>query len=148
MSRTRFDWTPELSDRARQLRDGGASLRDIGAELGIGKDTVKRHLATLSQPAEQPQAPVSLPLRERVARRNARAFDAMAQLRDAVALVVEERIPQLIVGEPRARLLEAELRRRAATLTALADSFRGLYPDPAPTASTQPTGHDRDLAQH
>ncbi|MFC8276270.1 hypothetical protein ACFUJR_27815 [Streptomyces sp. NPDC057271] len=151
----RFTWTPELSARARQLRDSGASLRDIGAELGAGKDAVRRHLATLPQPPEQPQQPVSRTLQDRVARlqtpvarRNEQAFAAMEQLRDTVALVVAERIPYLIVGETRARQLEAELRQRATELLVVADSFRDLYPNPDPAPETQPAGQDRHLAPH
>lgn len=56
---SRFTWTPELSDRARQLRDSRVSLRDIGKELGAGKDTIRRHLATLPEPPGPSEPPVS-----------------------------------------------------------------------------------------
>lgn len=142
---SRFTWTPELSDTARQMRDTGASLRDIGTELGVDKETVRRHLSRLPQAVDQPQDPEPLTLQERVARRNARAFEALTALRDTVARVEAEGVSHLIVGEAKARDIEAELGQHVATLQTIIGGFRELYPD-APT--TEPAGHDRDVASH
>jgi AcrR family transcriptional regulator len=145
---SRFTWTPELSDTARQMRDTGASLRDIAAAVGAGKDAVRRHLATLSQADDQQQATVSPSLGELVARRQSHALAAMEQLGNAVARVVADRVSHLILGETRARQVEAELRHRAAELVALADAFRELYPDPPSAPTTHTAGHDRNVASH
>lgn len=126
---SRFTWTAELSATARQMRDSGAPLRDIGVKVGADKETVRRHLARLAKTPDQGTDPAALTRQERVARRNARAFAALGSLRDSVALVAEERVSHLIVGETRARQIEAELRQHVATLTGIIDGFRELYPD-------------------
>lgn len=38
--------TPELLDRARELRAGGATYSQIAQELGVGKTTIRRALTT------------------------------------------------------------------------------------------------------
>lgn len=41
----------------RQLSDAGMSARAIAAKLGVGKDTVRRDLATLARATDTPPAP-------------------------------------------------------------------------------------------
>lgn len=131
MTGRRFHWTPELSDTARRMRDDGAPLRDIGRAVGAGKDTVARHLASLSQAADQPQQTPTETLRARVAARNRLAYDALDQLRDAVSLVEQQRVAHLVCGETRARQIETDIRAHAATLLRIADTFTEYYPAPA-----------------
>jgi len=38
--------TPELLERARELRAGGATYTAIAQELGVGKTTIRRALTT------------------------------------------------------------------------------------------------------
>lgn len=118
----------ERRTRARELRDTGASLRDIATALGVGKDTVRRDLSHPSHTPDQQKETPAMSLRERIAQRNERAYTAMRHLADAVAAIDAERVSHLIVGEPRAHQLEAEVRQHAATLRRIADDFRELYP--------------------
>ncbi|MEV7282858.1 hypothetical protein [Streptomyces sp. NPDC093111] len=138
MSARRFHWTPELSDTARRMRDNGAPLRDIGRAVGTGKDVVARHLAALSQAADQPEETPTETLRARVAARNAVAYDALDQLRDAVSLVEQQRLAHLVCGETRARQIETDIRAHADTLLRIANAFTEYYPAPAPRPATHP----------
>lgn len=116
----------------RRLARGGASNRQIAAQLRVSKDTVRRDLAqvahTVAHGSEQQDAPPKAPMRQQIAERNERALTAMRQLADAVAQVQVERVSHLMVTEAVAHGLEDEVRQHAATLLRLADAFHEYYP--------------------
>ena len=111
----------------RRLSRSGASARAIAAQLGIGKDTVRRDLAWYE-----------LPLAERVAQRVAQTDEAVRQARAAAQAAADMRPAHVVADPDTARRWRDALRATAAQLAALADEFT----DHTPTTecATDPTG--------
>ncbi|WP_137991241.1 helix-turn-helix domain-containing protein [Streptomyces vilmorinianum] len=124
-------------ERVRHLADQGKSARAIAAELGVGKDTVRRDLEALRQEAPA-DAPPKAPIRELVALRNERAFATVAQLRAVVEQVDAERIPFLVLRDVEARHLDAELRQHAATLARIINELHVWRPALKESAADPP----------
>lgn len=124
MSATTTDPRAARRERVRQLAATGASTRAIARELTISKDTVRRDLEHLAQTADQQNEP----LRDRVARRNEEATEALRHLAAAVRRVQNEQLPYLIQAPEVAHRVEDELRQHAATLTSIANDFALYYP--------------------
>ncbi|MET8401406.1 helix-turn-helix domain-containing protein [Streptomyces sp900116325] len=125
---------PTVAQRRTQVRhlaQSGASNRQIAAQLGISKDTVRRDLAT-------PEAPAT-PLAQRLAQRAAQTETAMSQLCAAVQAVDEARPAYTVTDEETARRWCDDIRATAARLLAHADRFADYYPDFA-TCATDRTG--------
>jgi IS30 family transposase len=116
----------------RQLRDTGASLRNIATTLGISKDTVRRDLNHPSRTPDQQNATPTPSLRQRVAQRNETAFTTLGQLTEAVSAVESQRVGQLLINATVARQIETTLRQHAATLLTIADQIREQHPDTNP----------------
>ena len=111
----------------RRLSRSGASARAIAAQLGIGKDTVRRDLAWFE-----------LPLAERVAQRVAQT-DAAVRHACAAAQTAADMRPAHVPTDPEtARRWHDQLRATAAQLTALADQFTDHTP--ATPCATKPEG--------
>ncbi|MFD9515926.1 hypothetical protein [Streptomyces sp. NPDC059979] len=110
----------ERRARVRQLAQGGASNRQIAAQLGICKDTVRRDLA-------QPEAP-ALSGSELRARKLARAEEAVRQASAAVRDVIGARPAYQITDDETARRWCGALRAAADELAAQADAFAEYYP--------------------
>ena len=113
--------------KVRQLARDGASSRAIAAQLGVGKDTVRRDLEWYK-----------LPLAERVAQRVADTDEAVRHACAAAQSVVELRPAYVPADADTARRWRETLRATAAQLAALADEFT----DHTPTTecATDPTG--------
>ncbi|MFJ2701866.1 hypothetical protein ACIO3R_01540 [Streptomyces sp. NPDC087428] len=104
----------------RRLAQGGASNRAIAAQLGVGKDTVRRDLVATEAPAETPA--------QRMAQRAAQAETAMSQLSAAAQAVAEATPARTITDDETARRWWTELRATAAQLLAHAGEFADYYP--------------------
>ena len=111
----------------RRLARSGASARAIAAQLGIGKDTVRRDLAWFE-----------LPLAERVAQRVAHTDEAVRQACAAAQSVVELRPAYVPADAAIARRWHEQLRATVAQLAALADQFTDHTP--ATPCATEPEG--------
>lgn len=117
----------EIAERratVRRLAQTGASARSIAAQLGIGKDTVRRDLA-------QPEAP-ALTRKERLAQRAAQTEQAVSQLCAAVQAVAAARPAYTPTDDETARRWCSTLRATAAQLVAQADAFAEYYPCATP----------------
>jgi Zn-dependent peptidase ImmA (M78 family) len=88
-------------DRVRQLHDDGRSLRDIAAELGVSKDTVRRDLYALKKATQA--APAALLL----------AVDGQLR-KDLNLLTVSYRAPAEDVARYLLHEAAEEIRRRVA----------------------------------
>jgi transposase-like protein len=110
--------------KVRHLAQGGASNREIAAQLGISKDTVRRDLATEDAP---------LPVR--LAQRAAQTETAMRQLSAAVQAVDDAAPAYTPTDDETALRWHAELRATAAHLMALADQFADYYPSATSSAT-------------
>ncbi|MFE2936678.1 hypothetical protein [Streptomyces sp. NPDC059278] len=106
--------------RVRQLAQTGASNRQIAAQLGISKDTVRRDLAADDAPL--------LTRAERFAARVAQTESAMSQLSAAAQAVVDAKPAYTPTDDATARRWYAELRATADRLMAHADAFADYYP--------------------
>lgn len=104
----------------RRLAQGGASCRAIAAQLGVGKDTVRRDLEALDAPPETPGA--------RIAQRTAQTDSAMRQLSAAAQAIDDTRPAYTVTDDATAARWCAELRATAARLVAHADAFAEYYP--------------------
>ncbi|MFI6895281.1 hypothetical protein ACIBM4_14305 [Streptomyces sp. NPDC050256] len=104
--------------RVRQLAQPGVSNRAIAAQLGIGKDTVARILAS---PIETRT--------EALAHRAAQTEAAMSQL-CAAAQAVSEAVPaRTVTDDETARRWHEALCATAAQLLAQAGQFADYYPN-------------------
>ncbi|MFB8035893.1 helix-turn-helix domain-containing protein [Streptomyces sp. NPDC056004] len=117
--------------QVRHLAQTGASNRAIAAQLGIGKDTVRRDLAADDAP--------SLTRAERFAARVAQTESAMSQLGAAAQAVADAKPAYTPADEETARRWYAELRATVARLAAHADAFADYYPS-ATVCATNETG--------
>ncbi|KOU48996.1 hypothetical protein ADK55_19205 [Streptomyces sp. WM4235] len=104
----------------RQLAQGGASNRQIAAQLGVSKDTVRRDLSQEDAPATT--------VAQRLAHRAAQADTAVSQACAAARAVVEARPAHTLADDETARRWCAELRAAADQLAAQADAFADYYP--------------------
>ncbi|MFJ9645000.1 helix-turn-helix domain-containing protein [Streptomyces sp. NPDC101206] len=113
----------EVAERratVRQLAQGGASNRQIAAQLGISKDTVARDIAHWNAPPATPA--------ERRARHLARADEAVRQASAAAQAVAAARPAYTLANDETARRWCAELRAAADQLAAAAAAFADYYP--------------------
>ncbi|MFE2323603.1 hypothetical protein ACFXD5_06715 [Streptomyces sp. NPDC059385] len=110
-----------------QMAQGGSSNRAIAEELGLGRATVARILAT---PPTQ---------RERLALRVAQAEAAVAQVEAAAQAVKEARPAYTAADDETARRWHDVLRATAAQLMSQAGSFAEYYPCATP-ATDAPQG--------
>ncbi len=113
----------EIADRCakvRQLAQDGASTRQIAAQLGVSKDTVRRDLVRQVGPAETPA--------QRQARRVAQAETAVSRACAAAQDVAEAGPAYVLVDDATAERWGAELRAAAELLLAQADAFADYYP--------------------
>ncbi|MFD0344027.1 LuxR C-terminal-related transcriptional regulator [Streptomyces sp. NPDC127117] len=115
--------------QVRQLAQTGSSNRQIAAQLGISKDTVRRDLAT-------PEAPTQTRA-ERFAARVAQTESAMSQLGAAVQAVADAKPAYTPVDEETARRWYAELLATADRLMAHANDFADYYPSATACATTE-----------
>lgn len=104
----------------RQLSQGGASNRQIAAELGISKDTVARDLAFREAPAVSHA--------ERRAQSVAHTEQAVSQLSAAVQAVVDDQPAYTLADDETAQRWCGALRAAAGQLVAQADAFADYYP--------------------
>ncbi|MFF2009154.1 helix-turn-helix domain-containing protein [Streptomyces sp. NPDC058195] len=114
--------------RVRQLAQTGASNRQIAAQLGISKDTVRRDLLAPLEPVE--------PMSERLARRAAQTEKAMRQLSAAAQALDAARPAYTPTDDVTARRWHSELRAISEQLVAHAGAFADYYPsatDPVPS---------------
>ncbi|MFJ4852411.1 helix-turn-helix domain-containing protein [Streptomyces sp. NPDC088730] len=114
--------------RVRQLSQRGASLRDIAAEVGVSKDTVRRDIRATAPPDETPVAPVVETPAQRMAHRVAQTETAMRQLYDAAQAVSDATPAHTITDDETAQRWVAQLRDTAAQLSRAADEFATYYP--------------------
>lgn len=124
---------PDLSHRrtrVRQLKQDGASLRDIATAVGVSKDTVARDL-TATETAEET-------LSQRLAHRASHTKTAMRQLSDAAQAVNDATPAHTITDDATAQRWARQLRDTAAQLSRAADAFATYYP--AAVASDTETG--------
>ncbi|MGW2591971.1 hypothetical protein ACWCXC_17130 [Streptomyces sp. NPDC001515] len=110
----------ERRTRVHQLARTGASQRAIAAQLGVGKDTVRRDLAHPAPPVETPA--------QQHARRAAQTDDAMRQLCAAAQAAIDADPAHTITDDETARRWWTELRATADSLLAHADRFADYYP--------------------
>jgi transposase-like protein len=104
----------------RRLAQDGASNRQIAAQLGICKDTVRRDLA-------QQDAPPATPAQRR-AHRLAQAEDAVSQASAAAQAVADAHPAYATADDETARRWCGALRAAADALAAQADAFADYYP--------------------
>ncbi|MFI8106272.1 helix-turn-helix domain-containing protein [Streptomyces sp. NPDC086023] len=113
----------EIADRCakvRRLAQGGASTRQIAAQLGVSKDTVRRDLV---RPDAPPQTPA-----ERRAARVAQSEAAVRQAGAAAQAVAAAQPAYTIADDATAQRWCAELRAAAEELLAHAARFADYYP--------------------
>lgn len=104
---------------AHQLAQTGASQRAIAAQLGVGKDTIRRDLAHPAPPVETPA--------QRAAHRAEQTETAMRQLCAAAQAVDDAAPAHTITDDETARRWWTELRATADSLLAHADRFADYY---------------------
>ncbi|WP_327413214.1 hypothetical protein [Streptomyces sp. NBC_01233] len=106
--------------KVRQLAQGGASSREIAAQIGVSKDTVLRDLA-------KPEALAHTRAALR-ARKLAQAEQAVSQASAAVQAVIDARPSHMITDDATARRWCGALRAAADALAEQADAFAEYYP--------------------
>lgn len=118
----------------RRLAQGGASNRQIAAQLNISKDTVARDLAHTDAPPTTPA--------QRIAQRVAQTASAMSQLSAAAQALDDTPPAYAVTDDETARRWCTELRATAARLVAHADAFAEYYPcaTESATAASNATG--------
>ncbi|MFJ9644846.1 DeoR family transcriptional regulator [Streptomyces sp. NPDC101206] len=104
----------------RQGAPTGASTRQIAAQLGVSKNTVRRDLTRQVGPTEAPA--------QRQARRVAQAETAVRQACAAAQVVAAASQAYVLVDDATAARWGAELRAAAELLLAQADAFADYYP--------------------
>jgi transposase len=112
----------EIADRravAHRMSQAGASSREIAIELGVGKDTVRRDLATTTPRQIQ---------RERLAHRLAQAENAVRQACAAAQAVTDATPAYVLADDETARRWYAELCAAAEQLAQQAGAFAAYYP--------------------
>jgi len=112
----------EIADRratVRRLRQGGASHRQIAAQLHISKDTVARDL----------EAPVET-MAQRLAHRVAHTDQVVSQACAAAQAVIDARPAYTLADEDTARRWCGALRAAADQLAAQAAAFADYYAPP------------------
>ncbi|MCY0943556.1 hypothetical protein [Streptomyces antarcticus] len=110
----------ERRAKVRQLAQGGASGRQIAAQIGVSKDTVRRDLALPDEPV--------VSRAERMAQRAAQTEEAVSQLGAAVQDVIDARPAYTLADDETARRWCGALRAAADQLAAQADAFADYYP--------------------
>ncbi|MFD6874516.1 MULTISPECIES: helix-turn-helix domain-containing protein [unclassified Streptomyces] len=128
--------TPDVAQRralVAQLSRGGESVRKIADRLGVSKDTVQRDRAALA----------ATPAATRVAQwridadQTTATLQQITELATATADAKPAYLPTL--DDDTAAQWHAQLRDAAATLLAVADTFRDYYPHLTdPTATPDP----------
>lgn len=106
--------------KVRQLKQGGASSRQIAEQLGVCKDTVLRDLRQADAPA--------VPVAQRLAHRAAQAEDAVSQAYAAAQAVIKARPAHTLTDDATAQRWCGALRAAADALAAQADTFAEYYP--------------------
>lgn len=109
-----------------RLAQGGASTRQIAAQIGVSKDTVRRDLAAQ-------EAPVT-PAAQLRASRVAQAEAAVSQACAAAQAVADAQPAYSPADDETAAHWYGALRAAAAQLVAQADAFADYYPCATPAA--------------
>ncbi|MFD9368795.1 hypothetical protein ACFWA6_13975 [Streptomyces sp. NPDC060020] len=112
--------------KVRRLAQGGASSRQIAAQVGVSKDTVLRDLAqdAPAEPTPETLAQTRAALR---AQKLAQAEEAVSQASAAVQAVIAARPSHMITDDATARRWCGALRAAADELAAQADAFAEYY---------------------